>query len=373
MQLRILCLFTLLSLSGCDNGTQPKSEAGPTEVGVVTLKPAAFTLMSDLTGRTTATLTSDVIPQVGGIIQKRLFTEGDEVKAGQPLYQIDPSSYQAAYDEAAAAVQSAKALVLADCQKAKRYAVLVKEQGVSQQDADDARATCEQDKASVQEKNAAQESARINLRWTTVTAPIAGRIGISSVTPGALVTAQQTTALTTIRALDSMYLDLTRSSADLLRLRKQALAGNGETLNVTMTLEDGSVYPHKGRLELTEVAVNASTGSVTLRAVFPNPEHILLPGMFVRASVDEGTIENAILAPQQGITHDVKGNATALVVNAKNQVERRGVETGQATGDRWLIVKGLQAGDRLLVEGSDKVAPGNTVKPVEVSTTGGAD
>ncbi|MFP1904234.1 efflux RND transporter periplasmic adaptor subunit [Lonsdalea quercina] len=373
MQLRMLCFLTLIGLSGCDDRSAKTDDVGPTEVGVVTLKPTTFTLESELTGRTAATLTSDVIPQVGGIIQKRLFTEGDEVKAGQPLYQIDPSSYKATYDQAAAALQSAKALVLSDCLKAKRYAGLVKEQGVSQQDADDALSTCEQDKASVLEKNAALESARINLQWTTVTAPIAGRIGISSVTPGALVTAQQSTALTTIRALDTMYLDLSRSSADLLRLRKQALATNSDTLNVTLTLEDGTVYPHKGRLELTEVAVDESTGSVTLRSVFPNPDHVLLPGMFVRAKVDEGVIQNAILAPQQGITRDVKGNATALVVTSGNKVERRSVVTAEATGSNWLITNGLQSGDRLLVEGSDKVAAGNTVKPVEVQLTGGAD
>ncbi|MFP1761541.1 efflux RND transporter periplasmic adaptor subunit [Lonsdalea quercina] len=373
MQLRMLCLLTLIGLSGCDDRSAKTEDAGPTEVGVVTLKPTTFTLESELTGRTAATLTSDVIPQVGGIIQKRLFTEGDEVKAGQPLYQIDPSSYKATYDQAAAALQSAKALVLSDCLKAKRYAGLVKEQGVSQQDADDARSTCEQDKASVLEKNAALESARINLQWTTVTAPIAGRIGISSVTPGALVTAQQSTALTTIRTLDNMYLDLTRSSADLLRLRKQALATNSDTLNVTLTLEDGTVYPHKGRLELTEVAVNESTGSVTLRSVFPNPDHVLLPGMFVRAKVDEGVMQNAILAPQQGITRDVKGNATALIVTSDNKVERRSVVTAETAGSNWLIASGLQSGDRLLVEGSDKVAAGNTVKPVEAQLTGGTD
>jgi membrane fusion protein (multidrug efflux system) len=200
-----------------------------------------------------------------------------------------------------------------------------------------------------------------------VTSPIAGRIGISSVTPGALVSAAQDTALATVRNLDSMYVDLTRSSADLLSLRKRALATNSDTLNVTLTLEDGSVYPEKGRLELTEVAVDEATGSVTLRAVFPNPKHVLLPGMFIRADVDEGVVENAILAPQQGITRDAKGDATARVVTAENKVEQRDVVTGDASGTNWLILKGLQAGDRVLVEGSDKVSTGDTVKPVEVN------
>ena len=367
--LRPSCLIMLFALNGCDNSPTAPPAAARTEVGVVTLKAQPFNLVSELTGRTTATLTADVRPQVGGIIQKRLFTEGDTVKAGQALYQIDPSSYKATYDQAAAALKSANALVLSDCQKARRYAVLVKEQGVSQQDAEDAQSACAEDRASVDEKVAALEAAKINLDWTRVTSPIAGRIGISSVTPGALVSAAQDTALATVRNLDSMYVDLTRSSADLLSLRKRAVAANSEALGVTLTLEDGSVYPEKGRLELTEVAVDEATGSVTLRAVFPNPKHVLLPGMFIRADVDEGVIENAILAPQQGITRDAKGDATALVVTAAGKVEQRDVETGEATGTNWLIVKGLQAGDRVLVEGNDKVAVGDTVKAVEVKNT----
>lgn len=367
MPSRFLPLFIILGLSGCDNSQTVQQSASPVDVGVVTLKAQSFNLVSELTGRTTATLTADVRPQVGGIIQKRLFTEGDMVKAGQALYQIDPSSYKATYDQAAAALKSAKALVISDCQKAKRYAVLVKEQGVSQQDAEDAQSACAEDRASVDEKAAALETAKINLDWTRVTSPIAGRIGISSVTPGALVSAAQDTALATVRNLDSMYVDLTRSSADLLSLRKRALATNSDTLNVTLTLEDGSVYPEKGRLELTEVAVDEATGSVTLRAVFPNPKHVLLPGMFIRADVDEGVVENAILAPQQGITRDAKGDATARVVTAENKVEQRDVVTGDASGTNWLILKGLQAGDRVLLEGSDKVSTGDTVKPVEVN------
>lgn len=367
MPSRFSCLLILIALSGCDNSPPAQQTAAPAEVGVVTLKAQSFNLVSELTGRTTATLTADVRPQVGGIIQKRLFTEGDWVKAGQALYQIDPSSYKATYDQAAAALKSAKALVLSDCQKARRYAVLVKEQGVSQQDAEDAQSACAEDRASVDEKTASLESAKINLDWTRVTSPIAGRIGISSVTPGALVSAAQDTALATVRNLDSMYVDLTRSSADLLSLRKRALATNSDALSVTLTLEDGSTYPEKGRLELTEVAVDEATGSVTLRAVFPNPQHVLLPGMFIRADVDEGVVENAVLAPQQGVTRDAKGDATALVVTADNKVEQRHIETGEATGTHWLIVKGLQAGDRVLVEGSDKVTVGDTVKPVEVN------
>ncbi|MGG7446185.1 efflux RND transporter periplasmic adaptor subunit [Kosakonia oryzendophytica] len=370
MKLIKTTLVAALALVGCDNATPPAQQPAQ-EVGVVTLKSQPLAIASQLTGRTSALLSAEVRPQVGGIIQKRLFTEGDTVKAGQALYQIDPSSYRAAFDEADAALKQAQALVTSDCQKATRYAQLVKEDGVSRQDADDAQSTCAQDRASVASKKAALETARINLNWTTVTSPIAGRIGISSVTPGALVTAEQTTALATVRGLDSMYVDLTRSSVDLLRLRRQALASDSNTLSVTLTLEDGSTYSEKGRLALTEVAVDEATGSVTLRAVFPNPHHQLLPGMFVRARVEEGVMDNAILAPQQGITRDAKGNATALVVNAQNKVEQRTLETSDAYGNKWLVVKGLQSGDKLIVEGTDKVAAGSAVKAVEVQEANG--
>ncbi|EFF07654.1 membrane fusion protein [Escherichia coli B185] len=364
-------VVAMLLLSGCDNTQSNNSSPSETEVGVVTVKSQPVSVVSELTGRTSAALSAEVRPQVGGIIQKRLFKEGDLVKAGQPLYQIDAASYQAAWNETRAALQQAQALVKADCQKAQRYARLVKENGVSQQDADDAQSTCAQDKASVEAKKAALETARINLDWTTVTAPISGRIGISSVTPGALVTASQDTALTTIRGLDTMYVDLTRSSVDLLRLRKQSLATNSDTMSVSLILEDGTTYSEKGRLELTEVAVDESTGSVTLRAIFPNPQQQLLPGMFVRARVDEGVMEDAILAPQQGVTRDAKGNATALVVNKDNKVEQRTLETGETYGDKWLVLNGLHNGDRLIVEGSAKVTSGQTVKAVEVQANGG--
>ncbi|OSL98763.1 acridine efflux pump [Escherichia marmotae] len=364
-------VVAMLLLSGCDNTQNNNSSPSETEVGVVTLKSQPVSVVSELTGRTSAALSAEVRPQVGGIIQKRLFKEGDLVKAGQPLYQIDSASYRAAWNEARAALQQAQALVKADCQKAQRYARLVKDSGVSQQDADDAQSTCAQDKASVEAKKAALETARINLDWTTVTAPISGRIGISSVTPGALVTASQDTALTTIRGLETMYVDLTRSSVDLLRLRKQSLATNSDTMSVSLILEDGTTYSEKGRLELTEVAVDESTGSVTLRAIFPNPQQQLLPGMFVRARVDEGVMENAILAPQQGVTRDAKGNATALVVNKDNKVEQRTLETGETYGDKWLVLDGLHNGDRLIVEGSAKVTSGQTVKAVEVQANGG--
>ena len=352
-------IAALLLLTGCDNAQTSAPQRPLPKVGIVTLMSQPVSVVSELTGRTAAAMSAEVRPQVGGIIQKRLFTEGDTVKAGQALYQIDPSSYRAAYNEAAAALKQAQALVQADCQKARRYAQLVKDDGVSRQDAEDAKSTCAQDKASVESKKAALESARINLNWTT------------SVTPGALVTAQQDTALATIRGLDSMYVDLTRSSADLLRLRKQTLASNSDTLDVSLILEDGSSYSEKGHLALTEVAVDESTGSVTLRAVFPNPQHQLLPGMFVRARVDEGIMNDAILAPQQGITRDAKGTATALVVNASNKVEQRQLETGDTYGDKWLVLNGLKAGDKLIVEGTHKVTAGQEVKAEEMKTNGG--
>ena len=371
MKLIKTTVVALFALTGCDNATPPAQQHAPQEVGVVTLQAQPLSIVSTLTGRTAASLTAEVRPQVGGIIQKRLFNEGDRVKAGQALYQIDPASYRAAFDEADAALKQAQALVASDCQKARRYALLVKDNGVSQQDADDAKSTCAQDQASVSAKQAARESARINLNWTTVASPIAGRIGISSVTPGALVTAEQTTALATVRGLDTMYVDLTRTSGDLLRLRKQALASNDSSLNVTLTLEDGSTYGETGRLALTEVAVDEATGSVTLRAVFANPHQQLLPGMFVRARVNEGVLTDAILAPQQGITRDSKGHATALVVSKENKVEQRSVETGDTYADKWLVLKGLQDGDKLIVEGTDKVAPGAVVNPVDVQNNGG--
>ena len=366
-------IAALLLLTGCDNAQTSAPQRPLLEVGIVTLMSQPVSVVSELTGRTAAAMSAEVRPQVGGIIQKRLFTEGDTVKAGQALYQIDPSSYRAAYNEAAAALKQAQALGYAEADPSTDVDGIDTwhKAIVSRQDAEDAKSTCAQDKASVESKKAALESARINLNWTTVTAPIAGRIGISSVTPGALVTAQQDTALATIRGLDSMYVDLTRSSADLLRLRKQTLASNSDTLNVSLILEDGSSYSEKGHLALTEVAVDESTGSVTLRAVFPNPQHQLLPGMFVRARVDEGIMNDAILAPQQGITRDAKGTATALVVNASNKVEQRQLETGDTYGDKWLVLSGLKAGDKLIVEGTDKVTAGQEVKAEEMKTNGG--
>lgn len=366
----LLVLGLSLLLAACDgqNAGAPTGAGGEQEVGVVTLRGQSVTLSSELTGRVNATMTSDVRPQVDGIIKQRLFTEGAEVKAGQVLYQIDPASYQASYDQAAAQLKNAQASVQSTRLKSQRYAALVKENGVSQQDADDAKAAYLAAVASVAQYQAALEAARINLAYTQVRAPIAGRIGISSVTPGALVTASQTDALATIRALDPIYVDLTQSSAQLLKLRRQQAAlQRGAVTPVAIKLEDGTPYAHAGKLELTEVAVDEATGSVTLRAVFPNPEHELLPGMYVHATVDNGVDPKAILAPQQGITRNAKGEATALVVDEQNNMAQRTVSAERVVGSNWLIGSGLNEGDRLIVEGTGKVTIGAAVKPVEVS------
>lgn len=366
----LLALGLSLLLAGCDgqNAGALAGAGGEREVGVVTLRGQSVTLSSELTGRVNATMTSDVRPQVDGIIKQRLFTEGAEVKAGQVLYQIDPASYQASYDQAAAQLKNAQATVQSTRLKSQRYAALVKENGVSKQDADDAKAAYLQAVASVAQYQAALETARINLGYTQVRAPIAGRIGISSVTPGALVTAGQSDALTTIRALDPIYVDLTQSSAQLLKLRRQQAAlQRGAVTPVAIKLEDGTSYAHPGKLELTEVAVDEATGSVTLRAVFPNPEHELLPGMYIHATVDNGVDPKAILAPQQGITRNAKGEATALVVDEQNKVAQRTVSAERVVGSNWLIGSGLNEGDRLIVEGTSKVTIGAAVKPVEVS------
>lgn len=368
-QRSVIAGLVMLAAS-CDQKSHQAIANMTTEVGVKTLQSQSVTLDSELAGRVTGSMTSDVRPQVDGIILKRLFNEGDEVKAGEVLYQIDPASYQASYDQAAAQLKNAQALVKSSKLKAERYAALVKENGVSRQDADDALATYQQNAASVDQYRAAVESARINLNYTQIKAPISGRIGISSVTPGALVTASQTTALATIRALDPIYVDLTQSSVQLLKLKRQqaTLQQSTDAVPVTVKLEDGSTYDHPGKLELTEVSVDEATGTVTLRAIFPNPQHELLPGMYVRASVSNGVKNDAILAPQQGITRDAKGGATALVVDKQNRVESRDVVADRVIGNKWLITSGLNSGDKLIVEGTGKVQPGMSVKAVEVTS-----
>ncbi|BAN50090.1 efflux RND transporter periplasmic adaptor subunit [Metapseudomonas resinovorans] len=341
-----------LSLAGCKEASAPPPAQTP-KVGVVTLQPQDFTLTTELPGRTTAYRIAEVRPQVDGIIQKRLFTEGSEVKAGQQLYQIDPSVYTATLKSAQATLASAQSL-------ADRYKDLVSDQAVSKQAYDESQAARLQ-------AEAAMEKARIDLRYTKVLAPISGRVGRSAVTEGALVNNGQSQAMATIQQLDPIFVDVTQSTKDLLRLRRDLESGRLEKAGksgakVSLLLEDGSAYPHQGSLEFSEVSVDEGTGSVTLRAVFPNPDHSLLPGMFVHARLGSAIKQQAILAPQQGVTRDLKGQATALVVNAENKVELRQLKAERTVGDLWLVNEGLNAGDRLITEGLQFVHPG-----VEVS------
>lgn len=368
-------VFPLLSLSlalgAC--GAQDKNKAPPVvDVGVVTLATQPVTIETQLTGRTAATTTADVRPQVDGIIQNRLFAEGSMVKAGQPLYQIDARLYRASVNSAGAQLESAQATLANAEAKAKRYQSLSDPTAVSRQDLDDTLAAARTARANVHLYAATLATARVNMGFTQVYAPISGRIGRSSVTKGALVSAAQTTALATIQQLDPIYVDITQSSTDLLRLR-MALAKKDvlpTQAQVRLQLEDGTAYPLPGTVEFSEVNVDATTGSVTLRARFPNPQNLLLPGMFVKVITPQGTLPNGILAPQQGITRDARGNATALVVNGQNKVELRNVTVAQAVGHSWLVTKGLKAGDRLIVEGTDKAQEGASVHPVAVKVEG---
>ncbi|MDY6947968.1 MAG: efflux RND transporter periplasmic adaptor subunit [Pseudomonadota bacterium] len=366
----LLLAGTAVVLAGCGNDQAGGQQRPATEVGFVTVQPQPLVLQSELAGRTTPYLASDVRPQVSGIIKSRRFEEGSQVKAGQVLYEIDPAPYEAIAAEAAAALANSKAAVEAARLKAQRYDELLAIEGVSQQEADDARMSYQQTLASVAQSQAALSSAQINLDYTKLRAPISGRIGKSIVTPGALVTANQETALATIRTLDPIYVDMTQSSAELLKLRR-LIGENGMKsgrAKVHLKLEDGTAYREPGTMKFTEVAVDESTGSVTLRAEFPNPDGVLLPGMYVRAVLDQAVSTTAILAPQQGVTRDLKGNATAMVLTADNKVEQRTLVAERAIGDRWLISNGLNEGDRLIVEGTSKVRVGDTVNPVDVGS-----
>ncbi len=358
-----------LALAGC--GAPPSRDAhsdAPPEVGVVTLVSRPVTVTVELPGRTSPFETSEVRPQVGGIIIARPFVEGAQVKAGQILYQIDPAPFKAAVAQAEGQLAVAEANVETTRLKAERYGELVKINGVSKQDFDDAAAAARQTAAGVEQQRAALAAAKINLRWATITAPISGRVGVSSVTKGALVTPGQATALTTIQRLDPIYVDVTQSSGDLLKLRRAVAAGQitgGPTgAPVGLRLEDGSTYPLQGRLQFTDVTVDPNSGAVTLRAIFPNPGGLLLPGMFVRAVVSEGVAPNGVLAPQQGVSRDEKGQPIAMVVDASGHARLRDVQTDGAVGNQWLIRGGLAAGDRLIVEGLQKVKPGDAVRPV---------
>ena len=344
-----------LTLAGCSDEAAPPPRQAPT-VGIVTLQAEPYTLTTELPGRTAAYRIAEVRPQVDGIIQKRLFEEGSEVKAGQQLYQIDAAVYEAAAKSAQATLASAKSL-------AERYKSLVSDQAVSRQAYDEAQ-------ASRLQAEAALEQARINVRYTKVLAPIAGRVGRSAVTEGALVSNGQTNAMATIQQLDPIYVDVTQPTKDLLRLRRELESGqlqkaSDTAAKVQLRLEDGSTYEHEGTLEFAEVSVDEGTGSVTMRAVFPNPDHTLLPGMFVHARLAAGVNKEAILAPQQGVTRNAKGDPTALVVNAENKVELRQLKAERTDGNRWVVLDGLKAGDKLITEGLQFVQPGAEVKTTE--------
>ncbi len=361
-------LAASLTLTGCGkkkSAAPPPS--GPPEVGIIVVKPQKTTLTTELSGRTVPHMIAEVRPQVSGIIKKRLFTEGSDVKAGQVLYQIDPASYEAAY----ASVKAAQARVEASLVTARltegRYRELVKIKAVSQQDYDNAFAGLKQAEAELAAAKAAVETARINLAYTKISAPISGRIGRSSVTVGALVTANQPASLATVQQLDSMFVDVTQSTADMLKLKQNLANGlltKSGTAQVKLLLEDGSAYPLPGTLKFSEVTVDQSTGSVTLRAVFPNPKQSLLPGMFVRAVLVQGVIENAILIPQRGVTRNPKGDAMVMTVGAEDKVEPRPIKVVQTVGDSWLVSDGLKTGDRVILEGLQKARPGTPVKAV---------
>lgn len=365
-------LAGMLIMTGCKqqssvNGPPPGS--GSPEVGVVAISTAPVTLTMELSGRISPHRLAEVRPQVGGIIQKRLFIEGSDVQAGQVLYQIEPATYQAAFANAKAALARAEANLTSIRLKAERFRELVAIKAVSQQDYDDASAMLKQAEADVAANQAGVETARINLDFTRVKAPISGRIGRSTVSDGALVTENQTAPMATIQQLDPVYVDVTQSSTELLRLKRNLASGeikgkDGDQAKVKLLLEDGSPYPQEGILKFSEVTVIQSTGSVTLRALFPNPDQLLLPGMFVRAIIQEGVSEQAILVPQRGVSRNPKGEAMVMMVGAEEKVEPRVIKVSRTVGDSWLVSEGLKTGDRVILEGIQRARPGTPVKAV---------
>lgn len=360
-----------------------KKESAPPpqtpEVGVVTVQPQAVPVFSELPGRTSAFLVAQVRARVDGIVLRREFTEGTDVKAGQRLYKIDPAPYLAALNSAKATLAKAQANLVTQNALVARYKVLVAANAVSKQDYDNAVATQGQAAADVAAGKAAVDTAQINLGYTDVVSPITGRVGISQVTPGAYVQASQATLMSTVQQLDPVYVDLTQSSLEGLKLRQDVQSGRLKTsgpgaAKVSLILEDGKTYAEPGKLQFSDVTVDQATGSVTIRAVFPNPGRVLLPGMFVRARIEEGVNENAFLVPQIGVTHDQKGQAIAMVVNASNKVEPRPLKTTGMQGQNWIVEGGLQAGDHVIVHGVEKVRPGATVKsvPAQLAPAAGA-
>ncbi|MCB9647773.1 MAG: efflux RND transporter periplasmic adaptor subunit [Deltaproteobacteria bacterium] len=370
--IRALGALALALVAGCAEAAAPAAPAArPVEVGIIKVNPEAVTLHQELPGRTSAHRIAQVRARVDGIVLARRFEEGAEVEAGQPLFSIDPKPYQAALASAEASLARAEAAVASRRLLAQRYTELLADKAVSQQEYDDAIASERSAQADVAAAKAAVDAARINLGYTRVTAPISGRIGRSEVTEGAFVQQSQATLLATIQQLDPIYVDVTQSSAQMLELKRRLERGelqrSGEGATVKLALEDGSEYPHEGTLQFSDVTVSPTTGSITLRAVFPNPERTLLPGMFVRAHLEEGTRPDALLVPQLAVQRDAQGNASVLVVAEDGQVQTRAVKAARAVGDRWLVTEGLSAGDAVVVEGLQKVRPGAvvTTTPVE--------
>ena len=376
-----LALIAALLLAACGDKQQ---EGGPPGAGgqapavtVVTVQSEAVPVVSELPGRTTPYMIAEVRPQVSGIIKQRHFKEGSEVKPGQVLYQIDPAPYQAALDSARADLARAEANAEAVRLRADRYAELVKIEAVSKQDNEEAVAAMKQAQADIGSAKAAVQKAKIDLGYTRVASPIAGRIGRSAVTAGALVTANQAEPLATVQKLDPIYVDLTQSSGELLRMRRDLESGKfsrdgNDAVPVQLVLEDGSVHGAEGKLAFSEVTVDQDTGSVTLRAVFPNPNSELLPGMYVRARLSQGVQADAILVPHAAVSRDPKGNASVLVVNGESKVEARTVKAGRSHEDQWVVTEGLAAGDRVIVEGLQRVKPGMPVEAQDVAAAGPA-
>lgn len=364
----------LLALGGCLDDEAAAPQADLQEVGIYRVRSAPQALSLTLPGRASAHLVAEIRPQVGGIIQRRLFEEGQMVKAGQALYQIDAQPYEAALAQAEASVTSARATLKAAELKARRDAQLVKIDAISAEDNESAQAALLEARASLQSAQAALKTARINLGYTRIDAPISGRTATSSVTAGALVTAEQTTALTTVQQLDPIYVDFTQPSTTLLRLKRELAEGKlapaeaQDATRISLQLEDGSAYAHDGTLTFNGVSVDESTGSVTLRALVPNPEGLLLPGMYLKATLAEGVQPDAILVPQQGVARDERGQATALVV-VDGKVEQRQLSLARAVGNRWWVDKGLADGDQLIVQGAQKVRVGQQVKTLDAQLT----
>ncbi|EPZ17454.1 hypothetical protein M622_01405 [Thauera terpenica 58Eu] len=368
-------LLSIFMLAGCGNKDHAVAHAASPPpapvVTVMTVQSALVPLVTELPGRTTAYLIAELRPQVGGIVQQRAFTEGSEVRAGQLLYRIDAAPYQAAYDSAKANLARAEANLQVAKVTAERYAGLVRIQAVSKQANDDAQAALQLAQADISAAKAALDKTRIDLDHTQVKSPISGRIGRSSVTQGALVTANQAAALATVQQLDPIYVDLTQSSADMLRIRRDLAAGTLQreakaAVPVTLVLEDGSEYASAGSLAFSEVTVDENTGSVTLRAKFPNPKGDLLPGMYVRARLPQGVRSEAILVPHAALMRDARGKALVMVVDAENKVQARPVQVVQSLDSQWVVTDGLQPGERIIVEGLQKVRPGASVQAEEV-------